>query len=98
MEPLLEYKRGEGWIYECRKSYPSSLSGMVYIELRKPNPGELCCWVDNRDEHTEEEWADWIKCSRGYRYTTLEHEMLDLPYRYWCTFIPVNGEGDTNGL
>jgi hypothetical protein len=93
-EPNLVFKRGEGWVYE--KPFPSYNHGAVSIELRKPNPGELCCYSEAKADNNVEFWADWIICNRGYRHSALSRN-LDRDDIYWCTFIPVNGEGDRNG-
>lgn len=72
MYPYLSFKRGEGWVYEDPPKIYYTMEGVpYYIELRKPEPGELAAYI--RVPQTVSWWGKWLALN--------ESEMIQGLYR-----------------
>ena len=85
-DPLYEYVKGKGWI--INPPVRSRNRKYYYVELRKPNPGECCCYSNNEKYASLQAWKEWIAGNMPYSYETLKSELKD-ERLFWCTFVEV---------
>lgn len=86
-EPLYEFVKGKGWVIVNDHVVTTTYGKTWRLELRKPEPGEHCCWTYNKTDLAF--WASWVKIQSPYHYSDLAGA-IERTGITWCTFILVN--------
>lgn len=87
-EPVYEFVKGKGWI--INPGVIVTRQNKTYrVEMRVPNPGELCCWDYTSNGYSPEKWAEWFrKTHHTCDYESLQHDLTKANIQ-WVTFVEI---------